>query len=64
MTLTKLAAFIPGTYEYVNLDHLVSVAADGDHYDVLLSDGTLLCIDVDDTTISGLVSAADAAYGP
>lgn len=63
MTLTKLK-FVGGTaYQYVNLEAVEWVDTEIDRYDVYMSSGHVLAVDLTETTISDLISAADTAYG-
>lgn len=62
MTLTKIRTWVGGQYEYINLDHVEAVEIDSDHYDVRMSDKSIVCAHLDDPTITALISAADSAY--
>jgi len=57
MTLTKLTSSLGG-FDYVNLEHVVSVRETADCYVVNLLDGMVCRISLLDSTISTLVSAA------
>ena len=63
MILTKLKSTHTNGFEYLNMDNIQHVEVHHDHYCVCLSSGVEVKIDLTDTTLSGLVSDADTAYG-
>lgn len=60
MVLTKLTN-PEGHIEYVNLEQVTRIEIHGANFHACFADGTHLEISGNDTTISGLKTAADAA---
>ena len=65
MILTKVVSHHENAATYINLDQIVSIYVhDGVDYHVEMVDGSSMHVKLDDSVISGLISAADGAYVP
>ena len=63
MTLTKLKLRQSGTFEYVNFEQIQFVDVHSDYYEIYFGSSVAIEIDKTDPTITGLIDAADVAYG-
>lgn len=62
MTLTKVKLYAGG-FDYINLDLIQFVDVLDTHYEVYVSSSVVIDVDLTDATITGLIGAADTAYG-